>query len=196
MTDLEAKISDLLDDATFQGIDRSIGRFNLFEAMGAVRAELRHSNFLGFLLSPVRNHGCGALVLRAFLRSILSKMPEHRRPVRALEILVGDLENAVVHREWNNIDLFIEIRNLNFVVAIENKIHAKVGEGQLSRYKNIVTGKYPQLRHLFVFLTPEGIGPDDADYVPFSYAELAHCIYEIAEQQSEAASDVMLILRH
>jgi hypothetical protein len=186
----------LLDDPQFQGIDRRMGRFNLFEAMGAVRAELRHSNFLGFLLSPARNHGCGALVLRALLRGILARMPEDQRPVRSLEVLVGDLENAVVHREWNNIDLFIEIHNLNLVVAIENKIDEKASEGQLLRYKNLVRGKYPVHRHLFVFLTPEGVSPDDADYVSFSYVELAHCIRGIAERKPETASDVMLILRH
>ena len=80
-TDLEDKISDLLDDAGFQEIDQCMARFNLFEAVGAVRGELRHSNFLAFLLSPLRSHGLGALALLRFLRAVLAKIPREQRPI-------------------------------------------------------------------------------------------------------------------
>lgn len=54
---LETSIGELLDDGDFHELDRRLGRFNLFEAVGGVRAELRHSNFLGFVFSPNRSHG-------------------------------------------------------------------------------------------------------------------------------------------
>ncbi|WP_238283152.1 PD-(D/E)XK nuclease family protein, partial [Methylobacterium goesingense] len=74
-TDVEQKLADLVDDLDFQAIDRRMGRFNLFEAMGAVRGELRHSNFLAFLLSPARNHGLASEPLLRFLRLALAGMP-------------------------------------------------------------------------------------------------------------------------
>jgi hypothetical protein len=46
---LETSIGALLDHGDFHELDRRLGRFNLFEAVGGVRAELRHSNILGFV---------------------------------------------------------------------------------------------------------------------------------------------------
>ncbi len=54
-------------------IEVQIGRprtFNIFEAMGATRQELRHSDFLAFLLDPHQTHGLGDALLRALLREL------------------------------------------------------------------------------------------------------------------------------
>ena len=194
-TDVEQKLADLVDDLDFQAIDRRMGRFNLFEAMGAVRGELRHSNFLAFLLSPSRNHGLTSEPLLRFLRLALSGLPPASRPIRSLELLVGDLDGAVIHREWNNIDLLIEIKHLRLVVLIENKVGAKAGEGQLSRYRKIVQTRFPSDRHLFVFLTPDGHAPDEEAYVAMSYADLSRMIESLAQERT-AETDAGLILRH
>ena len=195
--DIEAKISDLLDDTDFQVIDQRMARFNLFEAVGAVRGELRHSNFLAFLLSPSRSHGFGSVPLLRVLRAILANTPREHRPIRALELVLGDLDGAIVYREWNNIDLLIEIKKVNLVVLIENKIDAKAGEGQLMRYKELIKSKYPTSRHLFVFLTPDGNEPDDIDYVSISYAEIAKVIEELPDaRDGNLYSDSNVIIRH
>lgn len=195
--DVEVKISDLLDDTDFQVIDQRMARFNLFEAVGAVRGELKHSNFLGFLLSPSRSHGFGSAPLLRVLRAILTNTPRERRPIRALELVLGDLDGAIVYREWNNIDLLVEIKKLNLVVLIENKIDAKAGHGQLARYKKLIKDKYSTFRHLFVFLTPEGIEPDDADYVSISYTELAKIIEGLQDdREGNSYSDSNVIIRH
>jgi len=89
--DIENQLSDLLDDPKFQDISQCFGRFNLFEAVGGVRRELAHSNFLAFLLSPNRPHGSGTEPLRRVLRCIVEALPKEKRPVRALDIVTGDL---------------------------------------------------------------------------------------------------------
>lgn len=194
-TDIEQKLADLVDDVDFQAIDRRMGRFNLFEAMGAVRGELRHSNFLAFLLSPSRNHGLGSEPLLRFLRLALGALDPAHRPIRSLELLVGDLDGAVIHREWNNIDLFIEIKQLRLVVLVENKVGSKAGEGQLARYRGIVESRFPSDRHLFVFLTPDGHAPDEDVYVAMNYADLARMIEALAQERN-ADTETGLILRH
>jgi hypothetical protein len=194
---IDDKISNLLDDLDFQAIDRTMARFNLFEAVGAVRGELKHSNFLSFLLSPSRSHGFGADPLLRFLQAVLAKIPNEQRPIRALELLLADLDGAIVYREWNNLDLLIEIKPVNLVVLIENKIGAKAGEGQLAGYKKLIQLKYPTQRHLLVFLTPKGIQPDDSDYLPFSYVELAKVIEALPQGRNGTLStDSELIIRH
>ncbi|MEZ0249370.1 MAG: PD-(D/E)XK nuclease family protein [Methylobacteriaceae bacterium] len=194
-TDIEQKLADLVDDLDFQAIDRRMGRFNLFEAMGAVRGELRHSNFLAFLLSPSRNHGLGSEPLLRFLRLALGGLPPGLRPIRSLELLVGDLDGAVIHREWNNIDLLIEVKQLRLVVLVENKVGAKAGEGQLARYRGVVESRFPADRHLFVFLTPDGHAPDEDAYVAMNYADVARMIESLAQERT-AETETGLILRH
>lgn len=154
--EIEEQLAALVDDPGFQEIDHHLRKFNLFEAIGAVRGELRHSNFLAFVLSPARPHGLGPELLLRVLRAILAKVPTGRREIRALELIVADLDRTVVHRERDNIDLLIDVKELGLIVTIENKIDAQVGKGQLSRYKAIVTHKFPSRRFLFVLLTPRG----------------------------------------
>lgn len=78
---MEGQLSGLFDDTDFLEVHRRMSPFNLFEAVGAIRGELRHSNFLGYLLSPSRPHGLGARPLAAFLRRVLSRTPPLKRPI-------------------------------------------------------------------------------------------------------------------
>jgi hypothetical protein len=195
--DIESALSNLIDDRDFIEIDKKRARFNLFEAMGGVRAELRHSNFLSFLLSPARSHGLGSKPLQTILRAILTKLPSDKRQFRALEVAVGELDDATVFRELDYIDLLVEVRELNFVVVIENKVDAKAGDGQLASYKDVVDKKYPNWRKLFVYLTPAGDEPDHPEYVAFSYSELAQIVESLVKDGAHSyGSDVVLILRH
>jgi hypothetical protein len=192
---LEAAMGEILDDGDFHQLDRRLGRFNLFEAVGGVRAELRHSNFLGFILSPNRSHGLGSVVLERTLRAVLEQMSPPDRPVRTLELALNDLDNAVVHRERDNIDLLIEVPSLNLVVMIENKVGSAAGDGQLARYKELVEHRFPAQRRLFVFLTPDGVDPDCDGYVPFSYRRLAQVFVAVTEDEAVPAGP-KLILTH
>jgi hypothetical protein len=196
VADFEQRLADLIDDRDFHRIDRHLRRFNLFEAVGAVRGELRHSNFLSFILSPTRSHGIGSHFLLQFLRAAIAKQVPERRIARSIELIVADLDNAVAYRERDNIDLLIELMNLKMVVLVENKIDAAVGDGQLQRYKQTVEARYPDFRRLYVLLTPDGIEPDDDDYVALSYSEIADLVESTTGDASVADSDVTLILRH
>ncbi len=191
----EDSLSALLDDLDFQAIHSRMSRFNLFEAVGAIRGELRHSNFLAYLLSPARSHGFGARPLVSVLRAILEGMNPGERPIMTLELMIGDPGDAIIYRERDNVDLLIEVSSLNLVVLIENKIDAKAGDGQLERYRSIVEARYPDHKKLFVFLTPGGLDPEHPAYVPFSYAQLAEVLHGLADERL-GTSESTLIVRH
>jgi hypothetical protein len=193
---IEDRLAELMDDRDFHHIDTHLRRFNIFEAMGAVRGELRHSNFLSFILSPTRSHGIGSSLLLQFIRAAIAKQPATVRIVRSIELMVADLESAVLYRERDNIDLLIELKQLNLVVLVENKIDASVGDGQLQRYKKIIEARYPDFRHLFILLTPGGTEPDDENYVALSYSEVADLIESAVDRDKFIGSDVSLILEH
>jgi hypothetical protein len=193
---MDDMLGALLDDPDFWTIQRSRSNFNLFEAVGGETGELKHSNFLAYLLSPSRPHGFGTRPLEAFLRKILANVPADQRPITNLELILGDLDDAIVHRESENIDLLIEIDSLNFVLLVENKIGAKAGKGQLERYRDLVARRYPDHRQLLVFLTPAGAKPDDDGYVAFSYVELASALEPLADIADVSVSETSFIVRH
>lgn len=192
---IDDKLGALLDDPAFAEIQQRMARFNLFEAVGAVSGELKHSNFLSYLLSPNRPHGLGVRPLQQIFRRVLETLPTADRPLSTLELLVGDLDDAVVHREHDSIDLLIEIDALNLIVVIENKVRAKAGVGQLKRYRELVEARYPTHRRLLVFLTPDGTAPDDDGYVAFSYVVLTDTLAKVAAELP-TGNPTQLIIQH
>jgi hypothetical protein len=123
-------------------LESHIGRFNIFDALGIARAEIRHSNFLAFILDPAESHGQGQLFLKAVLTDLLKQAPSERRPLSPVELDGTDLRGVEVKREWKHTDLLIRCREPPFVVVIENKIGAKEGPDQLSGYKKVVEVHY------------------------------------------------------
>ena len=194
---VEKGLADLLDDQDFQKINQRLGRFNLFEAINSIRGELRHSNFLAFILSPARPHELGSRLLERILRTLVAKVPKDQRTISVLEIALADLDSSLVERERDNIDILLEIPSIPLVVAIENKIDAGESQGQLSRYKEIIGQKFPNYRKLFILLTPSGMAATHPDYISFSYGELAALVeIYLDEQQDALRTDTKLILRH
>ncbi len=194
---LEQKLGALFEDPDFVIVHRRMSPFNLFEAVGSVRAELRHSNFLAYLLSPSRPHGLGTVPLAAILRSILMRVPTAERPIMALELIAGDLSDAVVYRERYNIDVLIELPSLNFVVAVENKVGSKAGDGQLARYDKLLKDLYPTSRRLMVFLTPDATAPDHEGYVAYDYSDLISTLESLITKPVEPVpAETELIIRH
>ncbi len=48
-----------------------LDRFNILEALGVVRQELRHSDFLAYLMDPRDNHGLGDTFVKRLLQRVL-----------------------------------------------------------------------------------------------------------------------------
>jgi hypothetical protein len=57
--DLKALESFLIANRDLERLEALLDRFNILEALGVVRQELRHSDFLAFLMDPKGNHGLG-----------------------------------------------------------------------------------------------------------------------------------------
>ena len=195
--ELERQLSGLFDDPDFNSIHRRMSLFNVFEAVGAVRAELRHSNFLAYLLSPNRPHGLGARALIALIRSFLARMPAKHRPIMALELLTSDVDDAIVYRERDNIDILIELLTLKFVIAIENKVDSKAGDGQLERYSEYLQGSYPGHRRLMVYLTPNSSPPDHDGYIAYDYADIVSTLEDLtANLHQSVPAETKLVVQH
>src|SRR6266446_4936147 len=81
----------LVDNPDLEDLETRLGGFNIFEAIGAVRHERRHSAFLAFLLDPSAKHGLGDDFVRRFLQNALMSPGNQALPISPIELDVWDL---------------------------------------------------------------------------------------------------------
>ena len=169
--DLIQQISDLImEDPDFQSLSQSRDVYCPFEALGAARMEIRHSNFLANLITPNASHGFGDMLLRSFLETLLSEADAKEL---VLELHLTDLSDAEIRREWRHIDLLVRIprsHKPDVVLVVEIKIESGEGRDQLERYKKIVEKTWQSAKTHFFFLTLDGSKSSrpDWDNVAFS----------------------------
>ena len=123
---------------------------NIFQILRVTNAEIRHSNFLSWLLDPSSNHNLGDIVLKGFIKEIInhSDMFDDEFTIENIDFV--DVE---VRREWENIDLLVKIDS--YVFCIENKIFSDEHSDQLTRYKNKVEESFPDLKKIYIYLNPQ-----------------------------------------
>lgn len=187
----------VIDNPQLDTLESRIAEFNIFEAMGAVRQELRHSDFLAFLLNPAEKHGLGDAFLKRFLVCVLSEA--EAPPVPPLKISVTDLTDAIVERESQHIDILIHDAASGLVCVIENKIYSGEHTNQLDRYLQSARHRFNESTIIPVFLTPDGIPPADEDsqYIPFSYGQVSAIMDHVRRaNESMLGADVNTMIDH
>jgi hypothetical protein len=188
MNQIKDRLSDLLVDPEFEKLELWIKLPNFFSILDASRTEIRHSNFLGWILDPNDTHGMGELFLRKFLRDIFSD--EKITSYSQFDVDGFDLRDVEIRREWKHIDLLIV--HEDFIVVVENKIDSRDHSDQLKRYRNTVEEYFPKQHKLYVYLTPTGTDPNDTEsgkvYVNYSYKLLSDALERILQIYRESLS--------
>ena len=146
-------------------------RFNVFEALGVVRAERRHSNFLGFLLDPKGSHGLGDRFLKSFLQAALVNQPTVA-PLTPIDIDLFDLTQAEIRTEHEGIDILIRDAQNRISVILENKVDSTQHSNQLTRYYRLETKHFPKRTVFGIYLTLDGEAPGNDNYAPISHSEI------------------------
>jgi hypothetical protein len=178
-------------------LESRIGRFNIFDALGITRVEIRHSNFLAFILDPAESHGQGQIFLKAVLMDLLKKASPGGRPLSPIDLDGTDLRGVEVRREWKHIDLLILCQEPRLCVVIENKIGSKEGPDQLSRYEATVKQHYPGVRPLYVYLTLDSEVPSEDAWMSYSHADIHRVLTRVRETNGNAiGDDVLVFLDH
>ena len=195
-TDQQALEAFLLDNSELGELEALLNEFNIFEAIGAVRQEVRHSHFLAFLLNPRERHGLEAAFAQQVLLAAI-RTSEIETVVTPIDLALWELDDLQVLREWQNIDILLLDETHHFAVIIENKVGSGEHSGQLSRYWRIVQGRYPGWRIMGLFLTPDGRDPSDGRYIPLDYDLIHDLVMEMAETRaSTLGADVQTLMRH
>lgn len=174
-------------------LEERIGRFNVFDVLRVVRTEIRHSNFLAWLLDPSESHGQGQLFLRAVLMDMLRQAPSAWRPMSPVDLDGVELGSVEVRREWRHIDLLIIADDPKVVIAIENKIHSGEHSNQLARYEGVVGAEFPEHTPMYVFLTREGDEPSEAAWVSYDYGRIHETMDRVLRRQGDSIGDEIKI---
>jgi len=187
----------VVDNDDLFELEERIGRFNVFDALRVARVEIRHSNFLAWLLDPLESHGQGALFLRAILMDLLRDSPTELRPFSPVQLDGVELHGVEIRREWRNLDILITCESPSFVIAIENKVGSGEHGGQLQRYEEIVRDQFPDQKSMFVFLSIEGMEASREDWVPYSYGDIHRVLDRCRRAHAGAfGDDVAVFLEH
>ena len=125
--------------------------FNIFKVLGIQYNEVLICRFLGELLNPNGTHGCGALFLDEFFKTVIKKN-------------IKNLQNADVileDRTDNGRRVDIAVYTEGQVFPIEVKVWAKDQNSQLSDYwKYYESENKIQINNIY-YLTPDGKRPSD-----------------------------------
>lgn len=165
------------DNRDLEELESLLSEFNLFEAMGVSRQELRHSDFLAFLLAPNQSHRLGDSMLKRILHRVISSS-SIQLSISSIDVDVWSLLDVEVRREWLNIDILLISRANSLVVTIENKIDSREHSNQLQRYREIVVDHFPGAKHVFILLSRYGVKASDKSYASISYSDVADVLQD------------------
>lgn len=169
---------------------------NIFEAAGLNRQEIRHSNFLAFLLSPQETHGLGDTFLKRLIQKALDNT-SITPSLSNLTVALGDFSDGVVLREWKNIDLLVESKNNNFIFAIENKVGSTESETQLSKYEHSVVSEFPKHHKLFAYLTQNRDPASNDLWSTISYGDVVDALREAQSHHSTILTpEAKIVIEH
>ncbi|MFM2063540.1 MAG: hypothetical protein RLZZ507_3211 [Cyanobacteriota bacterium] len=193
--------SFLVDNEDLDKLEVKLAEFNIFEAIGVVRQEIKHSHFLAFLLDPYQNHRLDDMFLKQFLKQVLlqtdNPTDSNDAKINPVDIDIADFKDAEVRREWQNIDILIHSPRNKLVCAIENKIDSGEHSNQLEKYKNTINSYYQNCRKILIYLTPAGNRPSESNWRIYNYYKLVELIdYICTHHKSNLGADIYTLMTH
>ncbi len=188
----------VVDNKELEQLESRVDQFNIFEAIGAVRQELRHSDFLAYLLNPQENHGLRDTFVKKLLQRVVASADEVPLPVRPIDLDIWNLEQLEVTREWQNIDILLRDDTCGLIVGIENKIGTIEHSDQLNRYWQVLQDTFHGKDILGIYLTPDGDKPSNyPKFLPFDYGQIASLVGDMAESRASVlGADVHSLMLH
>jgi len=178
-----------------QQLEVLLRKFNLFEALKLVSVEVRHSDFLAYLMDPKQNHGLGDGFLKGFLQSVLRGAAN--QTVNPIEIDVWNLTGAEVYREWQNIDIFVRDESNRMAVIVENKVQSGEHSDQLARYHRCVSRECNGWRIVPIYLTVEREDPSDDRFIAVGYDTICGLVERLVDLHGKALDNgVRAVMEH
>ena len=197
MSNLDNAIERLKESRHYKDLRDYKPPFNPFEVMGVpYDRESHHSSVLAWLL----NDGVNMKFRQQFVAWVAKQNIRFDDETKdKLKLYYAEDNNDIeVRREYGDsahgrVDVFASFRYLQLAIAIEVKIWASEGPGQLRRYQDFLNESHSNYKNkIVIFLTPWGNKPStanecsDVPVVRMSW----HNIVEIIDEVNDASEKV------
>lgn len=172
---------------------------------GVDKMEIKHSNFLKWLIQPKSNTDNIAieyLPIRNLLK-LLQENNQYYECLKSINIDKSNIKNVQVLREKFKIDLLITLKidSKDYIIVIENKLESLIHDNQLAEYIKKIDDKYQNIDNkIYVFLHPgyqinkeqESI-VDKYKYIPITYQEIYDSILkEFVELSTDLSIKIII----
>ncbi|MBQ2645109.1 PD-(D/E)XK nuclease family protein [bacterium] len=182
-------------------------QFNIFKVLKSEEYEIRHSNFLAWLMRPNENHGLKDYFLKEFLKSAIKDYTNNVEiEVKLRDIIFYDFSDIRINREDNHIDILLVSYKSKFVCVIENKIDSGENGTQLSRYAEYIENNFKEYKKLFIYLSketnnneliPRSIKDKTVYYIPMCYEQVKDVINNVLKfKSSNLNNEVKIFIEH
>jgi hypothetical protein len=185
--------SEFLADETFINLEKKLvtqssTKSNIFEILKIKNMEIRHSNFLGWLLDPEESHNLKNKFMKGFVQEGINK-----NKYAEITVDIDSIDSVKIWREYKDIDLLIE--SYNVVFCIENKIFSDEHSDQLKKYKKIVQKEFPNKEKVFIYLTPSGKPSQQESelYLPISYSVVLNVLKNLDIQNINKNAQIYIL---
>ncbi len=182
----------LLDSELLEELkNKTDNSVNIFDILKVSKFEIRHSNMLAWLLDAKENHGLGDDFIKRFISYLAKRCDSDDE---ALKLLMSNA-TFTIRREWKNIDLLLISPESKIVIVIENKFGSGEHDGQLFRYKNMISDRFWDYQQYYLYLTLDGHISSDPDvWCSLGYENIIEWI-ELSLNTSIINSEVSQILK-
>lgn len=212
-TDTKEKIQQLeklLLSEDLEELNNATANFNIFNALKLQNNEIRHSNFLAWIMSPIETHGLGDYFLKEFLKSAIKDYSLNENiGISLKDIVFLNLDDTEIKREYKNIDLLLISPQNKFVCIIENKIWTGEHDCQLERYAEIVNSEFKDYKKLYIYLSPTNEcnsellnrcyqgSNNTVYYIPMNYLQVHDVINKTLKFKAKSMNeDVKIFIEH
>lgn len=199
-----------------------LNKFNIFDCLKLTRAEIRHSNFLAWLLDPNETHGFNDYFLKKFLKLVISNKKSELQIIKSnnphkfididdenhqfienyrfpsiFDVDGWDLSKVQIKREKEYIDILAIDETNKFVFIIENKIDTSQHDNQLTRYRQYIDEQYQDdYKKLFIYLKPTKEEVEEP-YIYVGYDTIRDAINELLNEKSDKINgEIITIITH
>ncbi|MBY8909189.1 PD-(D/E)XK nuclease family protein [Salinicoccus roseus] len=97
--DMQALQNFLMDVSELDRLEKKTSKFNAFETLGIVNTEIRHSNVLGWLMTPNEQHGLGEAFTKKLIQEIARNYGDGLLEHDPVKLLLWDYHDLIVRRE-------------------------------------------------------------------------------------------------
>ena len=155
MTELEKEIQlkKLILDDDFTSIQSLVNEeINLMSILRVAHRELQHSNLLAWLFDPKEAHKLGDFFIKEFIKLYYKEnqyqdLGNTEAKLSVFDFVNLNFDDIKIKREHKNIDILILSESNELCIVIENKIYAKEGRDQLTKYREFIEAEYSDFKH-------------------------------------------------